>query len=266
MNEKIISDIKFDIIIKYVNLFCPNEYNSKYTNEYYLKNILYVLNNFVSWSSLQYSNLIESNNKYHYKTIHKKHILWSKNNVYTCAYNDLLNNNEINNITEDIIIDNTLIINKYGSEEIGYGNGESRKKKFTSLTTIINENNKAILVFNNNSIKKENINTLPHDTKSLLISIDKLKNNITKKTYIIGDKGYIIDKNKITNKYVEVITPKRKNQIIRNTDFEKQKLKKRYKVENWFSKLKNFNRILIRRDKLITTYMGFVYLGCICIL
>ena len=65
---------------------------------------------------------------------------------------------------------------------------------------------------------------------------------------------------------MEVITPKRKNQIIRNTDFEKQKLKKRYKVENWFSKLKNFNRILIRRDKLITTYMGFVYLGCICIL
>jgi len=266
MDEGIISNIKFDIIIKYINLICPSEYNSKYSNEYYLKNILFVLNNFVSWTSLKYSKFIDSTSKYHYKTIHKKHILWSKKNIYNYAYNEMLNNNEINNITENIIIDNTLIINKYGSEEIGYGNGVCRKKKYTSLTTIINENSKAILVFNNNSIKKEKINTLPHDTKSLLTTIDKLKNKITKKTFIIGDKGFIINKSKINNKNIKIITPKRKNQLHQNTAFKNKKLEKRYKVENWLSKLKNFNRIIIRRDKLITTYMGFVYLGCICIL
>ena len=75
----------------------------------------------------------------------------------------MLSNSTINDITDSIIIDNTLIINKYGSEEIGYGNGICRKKKYTSLTTIINENDKAILVFNNKSIKKEKNNTLPHD-------------------------------------------------------------------------------------------------------
>jgi hypothetical protein len=266
MIHKIINDIKFNIIIKYINLLCPNEYNSKYTNEYYLKNILFVLNNFVSWNSLQYSKFLKSNKKYHYKTIHKKHILWCKYNVYYYAYNDMLDNNEINNITENIIIDNTLIINKYGSEEIGYGNGETRKKKYTSLTAIINENKKLILIFNNESIKNENINTLPHDTKSLLLSVNKLKNKINKKTNIIGDKGYIINKNKINNEYVNIITPKRINQKIKNSNFEKEKLKIRYKIENWFSRLKNFNRILVRRDKLISTYMGFVYLGCICIL
>jgi hypothetical protein len=42
MDEGIISNIKFDIIIKYINLICPSEYNSKYSNEYYLKNILFV--------------------------------------------------------------------------------------------------------------------------------------------------------------------------------------------------------------------------------
>lgn len=260
-----INNVKFDTIIKYANLLCPNEYNSKFTNEYYLKNIIYMLNNFVSWKSLQYSKFIESNKKYHYKTIHKKHILWSKCNVYEYAFNEILNSNKINDITENIIIDNTLIMNKYGSENIGYGNGESRKKKYTSITTIINENKKPILIFNNKSIKKEKINTLPHDTKSLLLSIEKLKNKITKKTYIIGDKGYIIDKTKITNKYVEIITPHRKNQIIKTTQFAKEKLKIRHTIENWFSQLKNFNRILVRRDKLIITYMGFVYLGCICI-
>ena len=74
MNKNIITNIKFDIIIKYANLICPNEY--------YLENILLVLNNFVSWKALKYSNTIKSNKEYHYKTIHKKHILWSNNNIY----------------------------------------------------------------------------------------------------------------------------------------------------------------------------------------
>ena len=94
MIESIINNIKFDTIIKYINLICPNEYNTKYTNEYYLKNILFVLNNFVSWKSLKYSKFIESTSEYHYKTIHKKHILWSKKNIYTYtyAYNEMLSN------------------------------------------------------------------------------------------------------------------------------------------------------------------------------
>ena len=276
MNENIICKLKFDIIIKYANLLCPNEYNSKYNNEYYLNNILYVLNNFVSWKSLKYSKLLLSDKEYHYKTIHKKHILWSNNKVYEYAYNDILNNNTNCNITENIIIDNTLIINKYGSQDVGYGNCESRKKKYTSLTSIINENNKQVVLFNNKTklkeknnkninAQKEYINTLPHDTSSLLHSIDLLKNKIKKKTFIIGDKGYIIDNKKIKNEYIKIVTPKRKNQKSKNTDEEKEKLKIRYKVENWFSKLKNFNRIMIRRDRLINTFMGFVYLGSICI-
>ncbi len=46
------------------------------------------------------------------------------------AYNKML---KINNF-----IDGTLIINKYGIENIGYGCGESRKKKFTAITCICN--------------------------------------------------------------------------------------------------------------------------------
>ena len=137
------------------------------------------------------------------------------------------------------------------------------EKKYTSLTTIINENDKAILVFNNKSIKKEKNNTLQHDTKSLLMSINILEDRITKPINIIG---YIINKDKIINDNVKIVTPKRINQLKKNTQTEKDLLKKRYKVENWFARLKNFNRVMVRRDKLITTFMGFVYIGCICIL
>ena len=43
--------MKFDVIIKYIDLLCPNEYNTKY------------------------SKFLESDKEYHYKTIHKKHML-----------------------------------------------------------------------------------------------------------------------------------------------------------------------------------------------
>ena len=83
---------------------------------------------------------------------------------------------------------------------------------------------------------------------------------------LIGDKGYIMnntDKKVSKELKVTIITPKRKNQKEKNTESEKNKLKKRYKVENMFQKIKTYNRVLIRRDKLIATYMGFVYLACI---
>jgi hypothetical protein len=110
--EDFINSYKFKIILKY---------NSKYDNHYYLKNIIYVLNDFVSWKSLKYSKFIESTSSYHYKSIHKKHILWSNSRVYYYAYNEIINNTNLCNITENLYIDNTLIINKYGSEDIDFG-------------------------------------------------------------------------------------------------------------------------------------------------
>jgi hypothetical protein len=264
--DNLITEDKFNIILFYANLLCPNLYNSKYDNEYYLINILSLLNINVSWKSLQYSKLINSNSKYHYKTIQKKHHIWAKCNVYYYAYLRITKDNKI---TEDLFIDNTLIINKYGCENVGYGNGESRKKKYTSLTVVINNNNKPVVIFdnktNNKLINKNNIKTLPHDTNSLMLSIKKLNKKILNKTNIIGDKGFIINPLKINNLNINLITPKRTNQKIRNTEQEKIKIKKRSLIERWIGKIKNFNRVMVRRDKLIQTYMGFVYLSCICI-
>jgi len=52
---------------------------------------------------------------------------------------------------------------------------------------------------------------------------------------------------------------------VQNTDEETLMLKKRYKIENLFAKIKVFNRVHIRRDKLIASYMGFVYLALIAL-
>jgi len=73
---------------------------------------------------------------YHYKTINKIHIKWSKNKNNEC------------NVIENLYIDGTLIINKHGINDVEYGCGES-KKIFSFVTIIYNENIKPICFFSN---------------------------------------------------------------------------------------------------------------------
>ena len=76
----------------------------------------------------------------------------------------------------------------------------------------------------------------------------------------MGDAGFIINKDNVLSN-VNLITVKRKNQKEQNTEDNKAKLKNRYKIENLFAKIKVFNRIHVRRDKLIVSFMGFVHMA-----
>jgi len=64
---------------------------------------------------------------YHYKTINKIHIEWSKNNVYTDAFEEIKNKNNQCNVIENLYIDGTLIINKHCINDVGYDCCESKK-------------------------------------------------------------------------------------------------------------------------------------------
>jgi len=94
---------------------------------------------------------------------------------------------------------------------------------------------------------------------------------------LIGDAGFIINTNVIPSN-INLITVKQKNQKIQNTESNKVKLKNRYspsgvyvpegnyKIENLFAKIKVFNRIHVRRDKLIASFMGFLHIAIIKII
>jgi hypothetical protein len=68
--------------------------------------------------------------------------------------------------------------------------------------------------------------------------------------------------NEKDNKNILLITPKRKNQTIQNTEIESIKLKLRYKIENCFSLIKQYERIILRKEKKIKTFMSFMYIAC----
>ena len=77
------------------------------------------------------------------------------------------------------------------------------------------------------------------------------------------DLGYLTSKKyKINNNDVTLITPKRKNQQATNTNIEKIKLKSRYKIENCFGLIKQYERIILRKDKKMNTFMSFIYIAC----
>ena len=107
-----------------------------------------------------------------------------------------------------------------------------------------------------------------HDVNTIEETIDNLlidPKNIT----IVADAGYINFeiKNKLKEtKNINLIVQDKSNSIIKNTRIEKEKLKDRHIVENFYSWLKKNKRIPVRMDSLDVSYMGFVYLAYLTVL
>lgn len=87
---------------------------------------------------------------------------------------------------------------------------------------------------------------------------------------LIGDKAYDSDPldEKLVEKGVELIAPPRTNRKkMKTQDGRKlRRYQKRWKVERLFAWLQNYRRILVRFDRFVENYIGFVYLGCLAIL
>jgi transposase len=234
-------------------------YKVKYSDEYYLNFIFYMLNDINKWSFIVKLKDYNSKFKYHYKTIYNKFIYWSNNKVfYNAFYNFHFKQN-----TNLLLIDATSINNKYGSECIVI-NPEYRKKKITKLSVVSNKDNfiHSVEVF---EIKNENkkYNTSIHDVKMINKSLDKVfVNNKSKYFNLLGDKAYKTKKEyKLNKKNIKIITPDKSNTINKNTKFKNKKLKKRIKVENAINNIKRYERVKTRKDRNITTYMSWVYIA-----
>ena len=271
------------IFIETIHKYYHNKRKTKYSVEYYLYYIILVLKELQSWKSLKY--LLTNNKTNHYKTIQDIHLEWSRLNIYKITYNIILQKYKLNNLKASsnltLFIDSSNIYNKNGCMNTGYGMNPKKKesrisvicdkdKNVFSLTLIkVKEKTVNQKTVNQKTVNQKTVirNTFPHDSKTIKPSIhDLIKNKLKyKKLFLVGDKGYALkktDKNKLFIDYnIELVYPHRRNQKEKTPKKHKVLLKKRYVVENVFSKLKQFNRICIRKDKLDTTYLGFCFLS-----
>ena len=248
-------------VLELVNQLCPFKKKAKYTHEYYYDMFLHVLKDVNSWKSLSLLSSCKGNSRYHYTTIRKMFNRWTKHNIFKTAYFQMLNDNNMNplnyetNYDIDLFIDASFINNKTGVEMVDV-NPLYYKKHVTKLC-IICDSNKVPLSINP-------VKTTSHDSKTIIQAIKDFR--IKKKINLIADKGYIMnkkDKKALLRKHkVKLIVPKKKNQKnVRITKYMKSKLKIRNIVENCIQSIKAFNRIYLRRDRLIANYLSFVFIG-----
>ena len=97
------------------------------------------------------------------------------------------------------------------------------------------------------------------------LSLNNIKTQYTNKKdmTLTGDLGYLSSKKyKLNDENILLITPKRKNQKSKNTELERKKLSSRYKIENCFGLIKQYERIILRKDRNINTFLSFIYMAC----
>ena len=234
----------------------------KYSNEYYLTMIFYMLNDVNNWKFLSNLKNYKSEYKYHYKTIYNKFCLWTSLNVFKDAFYNF--KTDMN--TNLLLIDATSINNKYGSENVVL-NAEYKKKKITKLSLVTNKNGfiYSVIPFDIKN-KNKNYNTSVPDVKMIKKSIEEIKNIKNKSKYynLIGDKAYKTkDKYYLNNKIIKIITPDKKNTLNKNNQNRNKKLKLRIKIENVNCFLKKCERIIVRKDRKLKYFMSFVYMACL---
>jgi len=87
---------------------------------------------------------------------------------------------------------------------------------------------------------------------------------------LIGDKAYDsngLDERLLAERGIELIAPNLSNRRRQSQDGRPlRRYRRRWKVERLFAWLHNYRRLVIRYERHAENFLGFVHLGCICIL
>ncbi len=227
------------------NTYNTKHLNSKYSLEEILKEIFYVLRTGVPWRLLR--------SPINWKTIYWHFSRFKKHQIFQKTFNKLIKNNYTmnNNI---IITDTTFIYNKFGKNKISR-NKYFKNKKCNKLSIITDDIGVPLSVY----INKGSIHDLHYLTKHTNDIITITKN---KKTLLLADKCYesIKMRNALDKLNITLMIQKKKRAKA-NYYYDKYIYKKRIIVENTFQKLKNFRRVMIRYDKLFSTYKEFCFIA-----
>ena len=219
--------------------------------DHYIESIYTVLKYALPWRSI--------NTKLHYTSYHKFFEKLVSKNIFKTAYS-IITNKYYKNINKrnDLFLDSSMIKNINGKDLLGK-NHFDRNRKGNKITVLVDSKGIPISIH----LAKANI----HDSQLIEDILDSSTIKIIQ-SRIISDKGYINPKikRKLKRRKVNLIYPYRKNQNIKNSTFEKNKLKERYIVENFFSWIKKYRRIQQRYDSRSIIYLNFIYFASIDII
>jgi hypothetical protein len=227
------------IDIKHTNKGRPR----KFKTDFYVKYILQVLTNGISWNKLDLEDIY--GNKYcTHSAIYKMYYKWLKMGIFKKVFLEFFNKYSCGRKFNKLFIDSTVIQNANNSKHVGFSYKIPNKKSLK--LSVICDNNKIIL---GSYVSKSNI----HDSKLVLNTVNKISVNINN-SKLIGDCGYI-SKQKIIKqlktKNLTLITPIKKNMKKKVlSTAHKKLLKRRFVIEHLFSHIKrSFKRLSILYDR-----------------
>jgi hypothetical protein len=259
-NEYILSPIDKKIIrilIKNINKSVyKDSYNfthssQKYSLDFILAHILYVIKYCISWRQLGI---------HIYNNVYKHFIKFNKINLFKDTYIEILNKyikRTKNNTLKTLYTDTTFIINKKGIDR--KERNKYMKNKNCNKVSIITDNKFVPIKIH---VYKGNLN----DSNILYNELIQMELNDV--NFFIADKGYCSSniRELLKNKNVEPIIPFNKrntkdiNKIIKLSDKQNNKYKERIYIEHIFSKLKTNYKIANRYEKYLNNYVGLLYI------
>jgi transposase len=271
-----------DIILDVVKINCNNVgRKSNEPNEHFLDVFSYFVKNCTKWIILDDLRFT----KYTSDNYRKKFHYWTKSNVFRDAFDivsEIKKNRLVHEKELNCFIDGTNIRNINGSFKNNKNkDGESlltrmysdKFKRGLKVTVLITDQNHLldIIVSSGGS---HDITVVPaiyeKVTKNFKSSAQRPFGNKKHRINICGDKGYTSKQiqNAFAKKKIHYITPDKKNKVgVDEFDyFNKDMLKKRHKVENYFAHLKQFTRVRFMYEKKVDIYEGPLLLAALSII
>lgn len=148
-----------------------------------------------------------------------------------------------------------------GGEKRGLGVGKTKRGKGTKLMAVADGSGLPVAVHTASASPHEV--TLVQETLSSTFTPQRPER-------LIGDKAYDSDPldEALAQQGIEMIAPHRENRTRPPTQDGRplRRYRRRWKVERLFGWLQNFRRLVVRYERHVENFLGFVHLGCILIL
>lgn len=202
------------------------------------------------------------------KTLNRRFNQLIKNNVICNAYNEIQNNYIKNNTIDEVYIDSTDIQNINCNKNDTYKSFKLHKQAMR--LSIIVDKNRIPLTYS--------IHPAYNNDSYLGFELAKtLKLNDNKEHYLVGDKGYYMNKLKkdylLKNNKLKLLVPKKKykkntkSTQVHHSAHMKQLLKNRIVIEHTNSIIhRSFKRIHQIYEKTKNSYDAFIKLALICMI
>lgn len=263
-------DLIKKIILDLVKIKCNKVgRKSRESDEHFLDMFIAFCKDYTKWKCLD----CHIDSKYTSDNYRKKMKYWTDNNIFDLAF-DVVNHLIISKCVKmqpmDMFIDATNIRNINGSYTRNKDvTGKTllgrlhcdKMKRGLKVTVVITKENQLVDIHVTGG-QSHDITVIPKVYEKLT---HNFKSNKRHRVNLVCDKGYqsLNNKKRFAIHKIHYICPKKRKMITvdKLNYYNNLLLKKRHVVENYFAHLKQYSRIRLMYDKMVSMYKGFLLLA-----